>query len=328
MNILGIESTAHTIGASVVNEEGIKSNINSVYIPPKGKGIHPREAAIHHSEEGPRVIKEALEKASIKINDIDAIAISLGPGLGPCLRTGATLARFLSLKFNKDLIPVNHAIAHIEIARYLCKKEDPLVVYIAGGNTIISTYVEGRYRIFGETQDIALGNAIDYFGRIIGVEYPELINVEKLAMKGEKILELPLPVKGQDVSYSGLLTAALKLIKEGYKIEDVCLSFIEHAYAALCESVERALAYTGKKSLVLTGGTARSLILKEKLNLVASEHNADFSVVPPEYAGDNGAMIAYTGYLAYKAGVKIKVEESFVKPFWRIDEVDIPWRSS
>jgi len=327
MYVLGIESTAHTFGASVVSEEGIKSNVNSVYIHPKGKGIHPREAAIHHSEEGPKVIKEALNKAGLKIEEIDAIAISLGPGLGPCLRVGATLARYLALKFSKPLVPVNHAIAHIEIARYTCNSEDPLIVYIAGGNTIISTFVDGRYRIFGETQDIALGNAIDFFGRMIGVDYPELINVEKLALSGKEIYELPLPVKGQDVSYSGLLTAALRLYKEGKRLEDVCLSFIEHAYAALCESVERALAYTGKKDLVLTGGTARSIILKEKLKLVAQEHNARFAVVPAEYAGDNGAMIAYTGLLAYSAGLKIKVEESFVKPMWRIDEVDIPWRS-
>ncbi|HLI46169.1 MAG TPA: KEOPS complex N(6)-L-threonylcarbamoyladenine synthase Kae1 [Geobacterales bacterium] len=328
MHVLGIESTAHTIGASVVSEKGIISNVNSVYIHPKGSGIHPREAAIHHSEEGPKVIKEALRNAGIDINDLDAIAISLGPGLGPCLRVGATLARYLSLKFSKPLVPVNHAVAHIEIARFACKASDPLVVYIAGGNTIISTLVDGRYRIFGETQDIAIGNAIDYFGRVIGVDYPELINVEKLAMEGKEIYELPLPVKGQDVSYSGLLTAALKLVKEGKKLEDVCLSFIEHVYATLCESVERALAYTGKKELLLTGGTARSLILKEKLKYVAQEHDASFAVVPAEYAGDNGAMIAYTGFLAFKSGVRINVEESYVKPMWRIDEVDIIWHTN
>ena len=327
MHVLGIESTAHTIGASVVSEEGIKSNVNSVYIHPKGKGIHPREAAIHHSEEGPKVIKESLIKAGISMMDVDAVAISLGPGLGPCLRVGATLARYLSLKFSKPLVPVNHAVAHIEIARYTCNSKDPLVVYIAGGNTIISTLVDGRYRVFGETQDIAIGNAIDFFGRVIGLDYPELIHGEKLALKGREIYELPLPVKGQDVSYSGLLTAALRLVKEGKRLEDVCLSFIEHAYATLCESVERALAYTGKKELVLTGGTARSLILKEKLRFVAKEHNASFAVVPPEYAGDNGAMIAYTGFLAFKSGITINVEESYVKPMWRIDEVDIPWHT-
>lgn len=328
MHVLGIESTAHTFGCSVFSDEGILSNVNSIYIPPRGKGIHPREAAIHHSENAPKIIKEALDKANRKMENIDAIAVSLGPGLGPCLRVGATIARYLSLKFSKPLVPVNHAVAHIEIARFLCKEEDPLVVYIAGGNTIISTFKDGRYRIFGETQDIAIGNAIDYFGRIIGVEYPELINVEKLAMKGEKIFELPLPVKGQDVSYSGLLTAAINLLKRGHKIEDVCLSFLEHAYSALCESVERALAYTGKKSLLLTGGTARSMILKEKLSLVAKEQGARFSIVPSEYAGDNGAMIAYTGYLAYKSGVIIEVENSYVKPMWRIDEVEIPWRKT
>jgi N6-L-threonylcarbamoyladenine synthase len=327
MLLLGIESTAHTFGASVIDDKfQILSNVNSIYIPPKAKGIHPREAAISHSENAPKVIKEALNVAKAKISDIDAIAISLGPGLGPCLRVGATIARILSLFYKKDLVPVNHAIAHIEIARYMCKVEDPLVVYVAGGHTLISTFIDGRYRIFGETQDIALGNAIDFFGRKIGLGYPELVNVENLALKGEKILDLPFSVKGQDTAFSGLITAALKLVKEGYKIEDVCLSLIEYAYSMLCETVERALAYTGKKSIILTGGTARSKILQEKLALVAKEQNATFHIVPKEYAGDNGAMIAYTGMLAYKHGIKIEVKDSYVKPFWRLDSVDIPWR--
>lgn len=327
MLLLGIESTAHTFGAGVVDESlKILSNVNSTYIPPKGKGIHPREAAIHHSENAGNVIKEALLKAKTSIKEVEAIAVTLGPGLGPCLRTGATIARFLSLQYGKALVPVNHAIAHLEIARYTCNEEDPLIVYIAGGNTIITTFVEGRYRIFGETQDIALGNAVDYFGRIIGVEYPELINVEKLAMKGEKILDLPLVVKGQDVSYSGLITASIKLLKEGNKVEDVALSFIEYAYSMFCETVERAIAYTNKESFVLTGGTSRSIILKEKLEKLAKGQNVRFKVVPSEYAGDNGAMIALTGMLAFKSKVSIDPIKSFVKPMWRIDQVDIPWR--
>ncbi|MFP3190191.1 MAG: KEOPS complex N(6)-L-threonylcarbamoyladenine synthase Kae1 [Thermoproteota archaeon] len=327
MYVLGIESTAHTFGVGIVDENlNILANVNSTYVPQKGKGIHPREAAIHHSENASNVIKEALSKLNVSIKDIDAIAITLGPGLGPCLRTGATIARFLSLQYEKPLVPVNHAIAHLEIARYTCNEEDPLLVYIAGGNTIITTFVEGRYRIFGETQDIPLGNAVDYFGRMIGVGYPELINVEKLAMKGEKILDLPLVVKGQDVSYSGLITSALKLIKDGYKIEDVALSFIEYAYSMLCETVERAVVYTNKESIVLTGGTSRSIILKDKMEKLAKGQNVRFKVVPAEYAGDNGAMIALTGMLAFKSKVSIDPRKSYVKPMWRIDQVDIPWR--
>jgi len=327
MFLLGIESTAHTFGVGIVDEKlNILANVNSTYIPPKGKGIHPREAAIHHSENAAEVINEALKLANVRMKDLSAIAIALGPGLGPCLRTGATIARFLSLQFQLPLVPVNHAVAHLEIARYACNEEDPLIVYIAGGNTIITTFVEGRYRIFGETQDIALGNAVDYFGRMIGVEYPELINVEKLAIEGKQLLDLPLVVKGQDVSYSGLITSALKLIKEGYRVEDVALSFIEYAYSMLCETIERAIAYTNKKSILLTGGTSRSIILKEKLEKLAQGQNVSFKVVPREYAGDNGGMIALTGMLAFMHKVTIDPIRSYVKPMWRLDQVDIPWR--
>lgn len=323
--VLGIESTAHTFGCGIVNSDGrILANINDTYIPAKG-GIHPRESAQHHSDVAPQVIRRALSEANLSIEHVDAIAVALGPGLGPCLRVGATIARALAVAYNKPLVPVNHAVAHIEIAKLTTRFKDPLIVFVSGGNTIISAYSDGRYRVFGETLDIALGNMLDAFAREAGLPHPGGPRVEELARRGNRLLKLPYIVKGQDVSYSGLLTAALKLLDEGHRLEDLCYSLQEYAFTMLAEVAERALAYTEKKELILTGGVASNNELQRKLRIVADEHKAEFGVVPRNLAGDNGAMIAWTGVLAYTHGITIKVEESYVRPRWRLDEVDIPW---
>jgi N6-L-threonylcarbamoyladenine synthase len=323
--ILGIESTAHTFGVGIATSDGrILANARDIYKPPTG-GIHPRECAKHHALVASSVLKQALMQSKIRLDEIDAIAVALGPGLGPCLRVGATAARTLALLLNIPLIPVNHGIAHIEIAKLTASIEDPLVIFVSGGHTSIMAYMDGRYRVFGETLDVALGNFLDSLGEKLGFPFPGLINVEKMADSGKQILNLPYTVKGQDLSFSGLYTAALKALKNGAKIEDVCLSAVEYSYSMLCEVVERALAFLEKKSVVLTGGVARSNRLQNMLKIVASMHNATFHVVPDEYAGDNGAMIAWTGVLMYKSGITIPIDKSTVKPRWRIDEVDIPW---
>ncbi|QOJ78175.1 N(6)-L-threonylcarbamoyladenine synthase Kae1 [Infirmifilum lucidum] len=325
--VLGIESTAHTFGVGIATEHGnILANANRTYVPPSG-GIKPSEAAEHHSRVAAAVLRQALQEAGLGIGDVDAIAVALGPGMGPCLRVGATLARYLALKFNKPLVPVNHAVAHIEVALLSTGMRDPVVVYVAGGNTIITAFNEGRYRIFGETLDIPLGNCLDAFAREAGLGFPGVPKVEELARRGSRYIEMPYVVKGQDLSYSGLLTYTIKLYREGkYPLEDICFSLVETAYSMLVEVTERALAHTGKREVVLTGGVARSEILASKLELMARARGASFARVLGELAGDNGAMIAYTGALAYSGGVTINVEDSRIKPMWRLDEVDIPWR--
>ena len=323
--VLGIESTAHTFGVGIAREDGkILANINSTYIPIHG-GILPREAARHHANVAHKIILKALEKADIRLEEIDGIAVALGPGLGPCLRVGAFIARILALSYDKPLIPVNHAVAHVEIARLTVCARDPLFVYVSGGNTQIVAYSQGRYRVFGETLDIPIGNFFDTLARELGLPQPGTPQIEKLAIKGKNIIDLPYIVKGQDVSYSGLLTAILRKFKEDVCLEDLCLSAMEYAYAMLAEVVERALAHTQKRELVLAGGVARSKRLQEIMQCVAEEHDAIFKVVPDEYAGDNGAMIAWTGVLCLKSGIVIQPEESVIRQRWRIDEVDVPW---
>ena len=322
--MLGIESTAHTFGVGVASSSReILANVNKVYRPKEG-GIHPREAAQHHAAHAAEAVSEALRQAGVKASELSGIAFSMGPGMGPCLRVGATVARALALKLGKPLLGVNHGVAHIEIGRLTAGCRDPVVLYVAGGNTLITAYREGRYRIFGETLDIAAGNCLDVFGIKAGIGPMPAPEIK--ASEGEKFHPLPYRVKGMDSSFSGLLTAALRLLRNGERLEDVCLSITETVYSMLTETLERALAFTEKSEVLIVGGLARSKRLREMIEAMAELHSAGVYVVPQQYAGDNGAMIAWTGVLQLLSGQVTPVEDSKVRPRYRIDEAEAPWR--
>jgi N6-L-threonylcarbamoyladenine synthase/protein kinase Bud32 len=327
---LGIESTADDFGAAIVSFRGkVLSNANDAYLPKEG-GIHPREAARHHAEVAEKVLSEAFEKASTKPRDISLVAFSQGPGLGPCLRTGATAARALASYLDIPLVGVNHCVGHIEIGKLTTGATDPVTLYVSGGNTIVSAFEAGKYRIFGETLDIAMGNCLDVFARNVGLQQrkgaPFGAVVEELATRGKNFVPLPYTVKGMDLSFSGLLTAAVHAFQSRKgSLEDVCFSLQEVAFSMLTEVTERALAHTQKPEVLLTGGVAANKKLQSMLKLVADEHDAKFCVVPLRLAADNGAMIAWTGILAYLSGVLTPVDESYVNVKWRLEDVDAPW---
>ena len=329
-NCLGIESSADDFSVGISTYDGrILANMIDAYVPPEG-GIHPREAARHHAEVASKVLREAFSKSGVKQKDVSIIAFSQGPGLGPCLRTGATVARALASYMSVPLVGVNHCIAHIEIGKLRTGAKNPVTLYVSGGNTIVAAFDAGRYRVFGETLDIALGNCLDVFAREAGLRQklglPFGAAIEKLALKGKQLIPLPYTVKGMDLSLSGLVTAATALLKKGdYKLEDVCYSLQETAFSMVTEVTERALAHTGKKELLLTGGVAANKRLQSMIRAVAEEHEVKFDAVETEFAIDNGAMIAWTGVLAYKHGVITPIDKSFVKLKWRLDEVEIPW---
>jgi len=327
---LGIESSADDFGVGIATFSGeILANKSDSYIPTEG-GIHPREAARHHAEVADKVLKDALAKAGIKPVELSVVAFSMGPGLGPSLRTGATVARALASYLGVPLVGVNHSVAHIEIGKLKTGAADPVTLYASGGNTMVTAFESGRYRVFGETLDIALGNCLDVFAREAGLKHqkglPLGAAIEQLALKGTKLVSLPYVVKGMDLSLSGLLTAATTALQKGdCTLEDVCYSLQEHAFSMVTEVTERALAHTEKKEVLLTGGVAANKRLQSMLRIIAEEHDARFSVVPLEFATDNGAMIAWTGTLAYRHGLVTPLEESQVKLRWRVDKVDVPW---
>ncbi len=327
---LGIESSADDFGVGIASFDGeILANQSDGYIPTEG-GIHPREAARHHSEVADKVLNQALKTAGIKPKELSVIAFSQGPGLGPCLRTGATVARALASYLEVPLVGVNHSVAHIEIGKLKTGATDPVTLYVSGGNTMVVAFESGRYRVFGETLDIALGNCLDVFARAAGLRHrrglPLGAAVEKLAAKGKSLINMPYIVKGMDLSLSGLLTAATALLHRGdCKLEDLCYSLQEHAFSMVTEVTERALAHTEKKEVLLTGGVAANKRLQSMLAVISEEHDARFSVVPLEFATDNGAMIAWTGVLAFRQRLVLPIDESFVKLRWRVDKVDVPW---
>jgi N6-L-threonylcarbamoyladenine synthase/protein kinase Bud32 len=329
---MGIECTAHTFGIGIVDFEGnVHSLVNDIFIPVEG-GLHPVQVREQHLNNFKTVISKALLMSNLSIKDIDLIAFSQSPGLGPVLKIGALIARMLSQVLKIPLVGVNHCIAHVEIGRLLCKIDDPLTLYVSGGNTIVSAFESDRYQIFGETLDLAVGNMIDSFARDAGLSHPGGPKIEKLALKSEKYLPLPYTVKGMDLSFSGLYTAAKRLLESQdfnvkYNLNDVAHSLQETAFSMLVEVTERALAHTEKEEVLLTGGVAANKKLQNMVHSISTEHGAKFEVVPLKYAGDNGAMIAWAGILRYQSEGEHKIRDTIIKPKERMDNINIPWRS-
>ncbi len=318
MITLGIESTAHTLGVGISDNGKILANGKSMY-KPKKEGILPRKAADHHAEVFQEILENALEKAGVSLAEIELFAFSQGPGIGACLRASCIGAKYLSSKYEKPIIGVNHCEAHLVISKGMLGMEDPLSLYVSGGNTqVIAERGEG-YEVLGETLDIGVGNLFDTFGRSMGLEFAHGSVLSALAEKGGYI-GMPYTVKGMNFAFSGLLTHAVKALEKERK-EDIAYSLMETAFAELCEATERALCLTKKKEVQVCGGVAQNKHLQEMLKEMCAEHGARFGVTKGEYNADNGAMIAYTGELNYKKGERLALKDAKPRQKWRIDEV-------
>lgn len=321
--ILGIETTAHTFGVGIVDKGKILANVRDMFTTEKG-GIIPMEAAEHHKKIAEQIYNQALDEAGIFPDKIKAIAISNAPGLAPCLYAGMDFAKELSIKLKVPLIPVNHCVAHLEIGRSEGAK-DPVLLYASGANTQIIAYAAGKYRVFGETLDLGIGNFIDKFARHLGLGFPGGPKIEQLALKG-KYRELPYSIKGMDVSFSGMQTKLQQLYDKGEKKEDLSFSLQETAFAMLVEAAERALAHTGKTELVLGGGVACNSRLQEMCKIMCKERGAKYFCPSRPLLVDNAAMIAYTGEIMFNAGISTTPEKIEVLPRERTDQVNVNWR--
>jgi len=321
--IVGIECTAHTFGVGICEKGKILANVKDMYVPEKG-GIIPIDSAKHHREVAEKLWNEALLKARIDEKNIDAIALSNAPGLSPCLLAGMHFAKEKAKKLGIPIVPVNHCIAHLEIGRSV-GASDPVLLYTSGANTQIIAFASGKYRIFGETLDIGVGNFIDKVARYFGMGFPGGPKLESAAKTG-KYLELPYSIKGMDVSFSGMQTKLQQLYDKGEKIENLAFSLQETAFAMLVEAAERALAHTGKKELVLGGGVACNSRLQEMCRIMCEERGAKFFCPAREFLVDNAAMIAYTGEIMLNAGIKESPDKIDIKPRERTDDVNVTWR--
>jgi len=346
MIVLGIESTAHTFGIGLVKDGKVLCNVKKTYTTEKG-GIIPVEAAKHHEENWESVYLEALNLAEInefapkgvprnfsgeKFTEgkIDAVAFSQGPGLAPCLLVGLKKAKELSEKLGVPLVPVNHCIAHLEIGK-LTNARDPVMLYVSGANTQIIAYASGKYRIFGETLDLGVGNFIDTFARYAGIGFPGGPKIQELASKSNNYIELPYKVKGMDIALSGILTnLRQKLENKRYSLNDLAYSLQETVFAMLVETAERALAHTGKKELLLGGGVACNSRLQEMCRIMCKERGAKFFCPEKQFLVDNAAMIAFLGEIMFNAGPKkiyeTDLEKVDIKPRQRTDDVEVSWR--
>jgi len=321
--ILGIECTAHTFGVGIVDKGKMLANVRDMYTTESG-GIIPIESAKHHREIAERIYFDAFTKAGISESEIDAIAISNSPGLAPCLHAGMEFAKKKALELGVLIVPVNHCIAHLEIGRSVGAK-DPILLYASGANTQIIAYAAGKYRVFGETLDIGIGNFIDKFARYIGLGFPGGPKIEEKAKTG-KYIELPYSIKGIDVSFSGLQTKLQQLYDKGEKVEDLSFSLQETVFAMLVEGAERAIAHTGKKELVLGGGVACNSRLQEMCRIMCRERGAKYFCPERQFLVDNAGMIAFTGEIMFNAGIKEKPENVDIKPRERTDDVKVSWR--
>jgi N6-L-threonylcarbamoyladenine synthase len=323
---LGIESTAHTFGCGIMSFDGkILSNEKDTFTTTEG-GLIPSDLAKHHELLKDEILQRALKAAKLEMKDISLISYSAAPGIPPPMHVGQRFAKELAKKYNLPLIGVNHSICHLTIGDLICGAKDPVYLYVSGPNTQVIAFAGKRYRIFGETLDVGLGNMLDKFAREIGLGFPGGPKIEQLAKLGKNYIELPYGVKGMDVSFAGMLTKALKLYKEGASKEDICFSLQETAFAMLAEVAERAMAHTDKKELLLIGGVAANKRLGEMLNIMCNERGAKFFAVPLQYSGDQGVMIAWQGVQQFNAGEQVDPDKAEIRPYERVDEVEVNWR--
>lgn len=330
---IGLEGSANKIGVGILRDGVVLSNCRKTYITPPGEGFLPRETAQHHRAVVLDILEQALDETKVKPEEIDVVCYTKGPGMAPPLQAVAIVARTIAQLWNKPIIGVNHCIGHIEMGRLITGCDNPTVLYVSGGNTQVIAYSTNRYRIFGETIDIAIGNCLDRFARVLKLSNDPSpgYNIEQLAKKGKKLLLLPYVVKGMDVSFSGILSYIEKqchqLLDSGeYTQEDLCFSLQETVFAMLVETTERAMAHCASQEVLIVGGVGCNLRLQEMMGIMCAERGAKLYATDERFCIDNGAMIAQAGYNMFQSGSVTKWDETTVTQRYRTDEVEVTWR--
>lgn len=329
---LGFEGSANKLGIGLIchtpSSTTILSNLRHTFVSPPGTGFLPKDTAAHHRAHFVPLALAALREASVPIADVDCICFTQGPGMGAPLSSVAVAARTLALLWDKPLVGVNHCVGHIEMGRTITGADNPVVLYVSGGNSQVIAYAEQRYRIFGETLDIAVGNCLDRFARTLRISNDPApgYNIEQLAKKGSKLLDLPYAVKGMDCSFSGILASADALAAEGHSPEDLCFTLQETVYAMLVEITERAMAHVGSNQVLIVGGVGSNERLQAMMGEMARERGGSVFATDERFCIDNGIMIAHAGLLAYRTGFTTDMADSMCTQRFRTDEVFVKWR--
>lgn len=328
MKILAIDTSCDETSVAIVEDTKVLSNVISsqVRYHKKYGGVVPMLAGRLHEERIENVVELSLKRAALSRSDLDAIAVTYGPGLAPALQVGIAKAKALASALQKPLYGVNHMAGHIAACfAQIGAKDVPsmqfpfLAVLISGGHTeLVVVESFGEFQIIGQTLDDALGEAYDKVAKMLGLGYPGGKLVAELADEGEVVYDLPIAMRQSgdlNLSYSGLKNAVRLLIEEvkgkhtdGFltrqEIVDICASFQEVAQQSLLLKIERALSARPElKQLVVGGGVAANLVLRRKLRTVGDAH--DLTVVFPantKLCTDNAAMIGAAAYFGIQAG--------------------------
>ena len=313
--ILGIETSCDETSASIVKNgtEEIATVISSqIDIHKNFGGVVPEIASRHHVKNITMVLEECLEKANMKMEDIDAIAITYGPGLIGSLLIGLEAAKTLAFLYGKPLIPVHHIAGHIYANSLVKELQFPLLaVVVSGGHTELIE-MKGHYQFekLGGTLDDAIGECYDKVARVMDLEYPGGPKLDKLAATGNPSYKLPVPLKDDsyNFSFSGLKSAVINLVhneeqrKEGIRKEDLAASFQKVAVESIVSKARKAIIDKGIKNVIVAGGVAANNGLRTAMKALTDELGVELSIPPMKYCTDNGTMIASAGYYAYLDG--------------------------
>jgi glycoprotease/Kae1 family metallohydrolase len=347
MLILGIEGTAHTFGIGIIDMKKREILLNEKIQFKNDVGMDPRKLTDFLVANFDQVLdktKQFLKKNNLTFKDIDLISFSQGPGIGNSLKISSLVAKSLALKHNIKLVGVNHIKAHLEIGKFLTNFEDPCFLYVSGVNTqVIAKDEFGNYKVYGETEDIGLGNLLDSSARLLGLNFPGGPEIEKKAKLAKNYIHMPITIKGMNVSFAGIYSFISQKIEEFEKnkgrveishckyiqyetkddlVNDLCFSLQETTFAMLMEIIERAIAYTKKKEFIIVGGVASNKRLTQMANEMAKIREIKYDSFDMQYAMDNGAMIAYQGYVdknRAKYFDEFKKEELTPKPYITIE---------
>ena len=315
MYILGIESSCDETSASIVmnGTKEIATVISSqIDVHKSYGGVVPEIASREHVKNITIVLEECLQKANMTMEQIDAIAITYGPGLIGSLLVGLEAAKTLAFVHNKPLIPVHHIAGHIYANSLVKELQFPLLaVVVSGGHTeLIEMPAHYRFNKLGGTLDDAIGECYDKVARVIGLEYPGGPKIDKLSLEGKNTYNLPIPLKDDsyNFSFSGLKSAVINLVhneeQRGNEINkaDLATSFQTVAVESIINKVRKAIVDKKVKTVIVAGGVAANQGLRYAMEKLTSELNVELSIPPMKYCTDNAAMIAAAGYYAYLDG--------------------------
>ena len=331
MLVLGIEGTAHTLGFGLIDydKKEVLLNIRKTFNSKNGMDL--RKLTNFHMENFYTLledVKSFLQKRNLSFKDIKLISFSIGPGIGNSLKIASLIAKTLALKYKIRIIGVNHIISHYEVGKWILNLKNPLFLNVTGVNSQVVNFdlIDKKYKVYGETLDIGLGNLFDKVARLFNLGFPGGFEIEKRAKFGKNLYEIPYSIKGMNLSFSGIYTFIKnkfeKIKNEDDKknfINDICYSLQEICFSMLIEVCERAIFYVKKDEICVVGGVAKNKRFTNMLKKMCESRNLKYKETPQDLCMDNGVMIAVCGAKNYKLS-KLKIKGLKPKPYIRCED--------